>query len=297
MKKITRAFFVLIIGFFVVVASSCLSKGELAEHLVQSGMNAIIKNRENIVDSFDDFTPEQEYYIGRSVAAQILTKYDLYESKMMNKYLNYICATLVANTEEEVVPYKDYSIGIIDTDEVNAFATSGGHILISKGLINCAQSEDALAAVIAHEIAHIQFKHNIKAIMTNRKSEAFSKVGVSFVKEFTGGVIDDVLDLFDDIITEGISTLVDSGYSQVNEFDADKRALAIMAAAGYRPEAMNDMLLVLEENTDTQEGWGKTHPTPKKRMDNLKKQYNKYNVKDTTESRTARFLAVMSNFN
>ena len=295
MKKFTRACFVFLIVFFVFTSFSCISiKDDILLHVAKSAAVAVMENADTIENALQDFTPEQEYYIGRSVAAQILTRYDLYESKMMDKYLNYICATLVANSDVNF-PYKGYSIGIMDTNEINAFATSGGHILISKGLINCAKSEDALAAVIAHEIAHIQLKHNINAISANRKSEALSKIGLSFYNDYTDGKNKELLNIFDEIITEGISSLVDSGYSKVQEFDADKKALAIMASAGYNPEAMGDILSVLKED-NRKIGWGKTHPSPKKRLNNLEKEYKKYNVPDTSASRESRFAIAMKYF-
>ena len=95
----------------------------------------------------EEITPEQEYYIGRAVAGTILEKYNVYNSAKMQKYLNEICSAIVINSDKPVL-YKGYYVAILDTDEVNAFATSGGHILVSRGLLQCAKSEDALAAVL-----------------------------------------------------------------------------------------------------------------------------------------------------
>src|SRR5574344_2492121 len=116
----------------------------------------------------EEITPEQEYYIGRAVAGTILEKYNVYNSEKMQKYLNEICSAIVINSDKPVL-YKGYYVAILDTDEVNAFATSGGHILVSRGLLSCAESEDARAAGIAHEVSHIQLQHSIKAIKSSRE--------------------------------------------------------------------------------------------------------------------------------
>lgn len=255
---------------------------------------SVISSAESIEKAMEKFDPQQEYYIGRAVAANLLGKYELYESVLLERYLNEICASLVLYSERPTL-YKGYYVGILDTDEINAFATSGGHILISRGLIECAESEDALAAVLAHEIAHIQLQHSLSAIKTSRITDAITKTTFAAATILTEGEFNEFTDVFGDAVDEIIAQMVDNGYSKSQEYEADEKALEIMAAAGYSPEAMNEMLTVLEEKSDAKTGWGKTHPTPKNRMDNLTREYKKYDVENTRESREARFIAVMGN--
>ena len=189
--------------------------------------------------------------------------------------------------------YKGYFVGILDSDEINAFATSGGHILITKGLLKCADTEDAIAAVIAHEIAHIQLQHSIKAIKASRATMATLATLSATAVTLSNGAEDTVefLQFLDSSVNEAISTLVDSGYSVSHELAADKKALELMNNAGYDTSCMNDMLSLLEENSKTKvTGFVKTHPTPEKRKNNLKKEYQKYSVFTPKECRTQRFL-------
>lgn len=266
-----------------------------------AGVEGSLQMAESIIDSsvsiekaMEDITPEQEYYIGRAVAAQLLDRYDLYSSVILERYLNEICATLVIQSERPTL-FKGYYVGILDTDEINAFATSGGHIMVSRGLIKCAKSEDALAAVLAHEIAHIQLQHSLSAIKTSRITDAITKTGFAAATVLTEGEFADFTDAFGDAVDEIIAGMVDTGYSKSQEFEADKKALSIMASAGYNPFAMNDILTLLEQKSDAKTGFGKTHPSPKDRMNNLKKEYKKYEVADTSVSRQARFEAVINN--
>ena len=113
----------------------------------------------SISKATEEITPENEYYIGRSVAANLLTNYKTYSSPRLEAYLNKICQVLVMNSDNPD-SYNGYHVKILDSSEVNAFSTSGGHILITTGLIECAKSEDGLAAVVAHEIGHIHLKHS-----------------------------------------------------------------------------------------------------------------------------------------
>jgi len=66
-----------------------------------------------------------------------------------------------------------------------------------------------------------------------------------------------------------------------------------MAAAGYNPYAMNDMLSLLKEKSNVKTGFGKTHPSPEDRINNLKHEFKKFDVEDTSASRISRFNQVM----
>lgn len=244
--------------------------------------------------AMEEITPEQEYYIGRAVAGTILEKYNVYNSAKMQKYLNEICSAIVINSDKPVL-YKGYYVAILDTDEVNAFATSGGHILVSRGLLQCAKSEDALAAVLSHEIAHIQLQHSIKAIKSSRATSAILQTAGTAVTLYNNANDKDILSGFDDSISDIISTMVESGYSKQQEFDADSKALSLMAHAGYNPNAMKSMLDLLKEKEKGQtSGFSKTHPSPELREKNLQDQYDAYQEKTYDSSRVARFNKIKS---
>lgn len=255
---------------------------------------SIMTSAESIEKATEDISPEQEYYIGRAVAAQILSKYELANEPELENYLNQICGALVINSERPTL-YRGYSVGIIDTDEINAFATSGGHILVSRGLLNCVTSEDALAAVLAHEIAHIQLEHSLKAIKTSRITDAITKTTFATMSVLSEGEFQEFTDIFGDVVDEIVASMVDSGYSKSQEYEADETALEIMAATGYNPLAMNDMLNVLKQNQKSKSGFSVTHPSPDDRLKNLQDQYEHYDIKDTSKYRMERFLTIMKN--
>jgi predicted Zn-dependent protease len=256
--------------------------------------SAISNSSKAIGNAAEEITPQQEYFIGRAVAGNILTTYKLWNgSPALNAYLNNICASIVINSPRPDI-YNGYHVAILDSNEINAFATSGGHILMTRGLINAAASEDMLAGVIAHEIAHIQLQHSIKAIKSSRITQALMVTGTSAVGAATGMNVNQLTDVFNESVGEIVQTMVSNGYSQTQEYDADNKALSLMADAGYNPQGLIDMLNELKKiQNKTTGGFNKTHPSPDQRITNLSKSINKYKVTDNSESRKARFLATV----
>jgi beta-barrel assembly-enhancing protease len=241
--------------------------------------------------AFEQITPEQEYYIGRAVGATVLSSYKLQTNKpAMTAYVNKICNALVINTDRPEI-YNGYHVNILDSDEINAFATPGGHIFITRGLIACAETEDALAAVIAHEIAHIQLQHGLKAIKNSRITKALSDTA-SAGTAAAGYDLGQVTETFGISVNEIITTMMKNGYSQKQEFEADSTGMAFLSLAGYEPSALLDMLEVLQKTQGSHPGgFNKTHPTPAQRITNAKKTVGNYKVPDTRSYRTQRFAA------
>ena len=249
-----------------------------------------------VVDSFskaaEDITPENEYYIGRSVAANILSNYKTAKNPKLETYLNSICTALVLNSEDPNL-FNGYHVKILESDEINAFSTSGGHIFITKGLIACTDSEDTLAAVIAHEIAHIQLKHSVKSIKANRFNDALL-TSASVTSDALG--MEKLSKSMEGAAGDAYSSLVNSGFSQTQEFEADKAALKLMADAGYDPKAMVTMLEKMKkaQTSAPKTGFYKTHPSPASRIGNVKAYLNKYKVKDSKSYRTERYTKATS---
>ncbi|GBU26599.1 peptidase M48 [Treponema sp. R8-4-B8] len=280
---------------------SCASAAKAAETgaRIAKGVGVIDKNTADAISTSaraigsaaEEINPEQEYYIGRAVAANILNTYRLYGGKQaLTYYLNNICAAITINSPRPDV-YNGYHVAILDSNEINAFATSSGQIFVTRGLISAAKSEDALAGVIAHEVAHIQLKHSIKAIRNSRITQALLVTGTSAAGAATGMDVKQLTDVMNESVGEIVQTLVNNGYSQTQEFEADNNALSLMAGAGYNPSGLIEMLNSLSSVQTSGSGFGKTHPSPAQRITNAKRSVAKYRVKDTSASRIARFNA------
>jgi predicted Zn-dependent protease len=293
---------ILILAVFICIASSCSTFAKLTDIgaqiagatglIDQNTADAISMSARAIGTAAEEITPEQEYYIGRAVAANILTTYRLWNgNQALTSYLNLICSAITVNSPRPDV-FNGYHVAILDSNEINAFATSGGHIFVTRGLIAAAQSEDALAAVIAHEIAHIQLQHSLKAIKTSRITQAILVTSTSATGAVTGMDVNQLTDVFQESVGEIVQSLVNNGYSQTQEFEADNTAMELLAAAGYNPSGLMEMLNALQTaQTTTTSGFGKTHPTPAQRITNAQKSVANYAVTNTASFRQARFTA------
>ncbi|MDR2767765.1 MAG: M48 family metalloprotease [Treponema sp.] len=240
----------------------------------------------------NELTAENEYYIGRAVAANIAANYTVYNgNRNLQLYLNKICNAIVINSPRPDI-WKGYHVAILDSREINAFATPGGHIFVTRGLIACADSEDALAAVIAHEVAHIQLQHGLTSIRNARYISAAKDGILAGASAGTGVDAKALAGTLGDSVTEIVTTMVSNGYSKTQEFDADKTALSLLAAAGYQPTSILDVLQALQRNTVAGQGFGKTHPSPSERITQANRNLQSYQVADTREFRKRRYGAV-----
>jgi len=254
--------------------------------------NAAETSGKAMANAAEDITPEQEYYIGRAVAANVLTTYSLWKgSPALTAYANRICNAIVINSSKPDI-YNGYHVAILDSKEINAFATSGGHIFLTRGLVSSAKSEDALAGVIAHEIAHIQLQHSIKAIKTSRFTQAIMTTGAAAAGAVSGYDVNEMTSILNESVGDIVGALVNNGYSQAQEFEADAKALSLLARAGYNPAGLIEMLKELEKTQkDASGGFNKTHPSPEKRRAAAEKVLLlQLKPADTSSYRKARFI-------
>jgi len=288
------------IVFLLPFVLSCHTMAALAEVagatgiINQNAANAISQSARAIGTAAEEITPEQEYFIGRAVAANILSSYRIWNGNpALTTYLNHICYAITINSPRPDV-FNGYRLAILDSNEINAFATPGGHIFITRGLISAAGSEDALAGVIAHEVAHIQLQHSIKSIRNSRFLNAIIVTGVSAAGAVAGADVAQLTSAFNESVGEVVQTMVNNGYSQTQEFEADNTAMALMASAGYNPAGLIDMLRSLNSVQTTGSGFGRTHPTPAQRIANAERTVRNHTATDMSV-RQARFTTATRN--
>ncbi|MDR1418884.1 MAG: M48 family metalloprotease [Treponema sp.] len=252
--------------------------------------DALGKMEEALAKQEEDFSPEDEYFLGRSVSAVILERYRPYTaSPGLTAYLNKICSTLVINSSSPGL-YNGYHVMILDSSEINAFASTGGHIFVTLEMVRIAGGEDMLAAVIAHEIAHIQLRHSMQMI---RESRFYQEMSAAAERARTMASRAELGRLFDNSVRETVNTILVNGYSRAQEFDADALAVELLAAAGYEPSNLIDVLRLLDQNRPAAvAGINKTHPPPQLRISNLEKitaEYARYGREDLRHYRADRF--------
>lgn len=225
----------------------------------------LIRGTNRLRKSFQDLDPSEEHFIGRSVAAQILAlpQYPLASDETLLAYVERVGHGLVETNDAVRRPYLDYAFGILDTDEVNAFACPGGLILVTRGLLAETHGEDELAAVLAHEIAHVTLRHGVAAIQQANLTQAFAYLGAGAAQAtMSPQDLDKLNALFDDSVGDIVQTLVTNGYSREAELAADALGREFLATTGYDPQALGRLLAGMRGEG----GMLATHPAPEQRI-------------------------------
>ena len=248
----------------LVAAALCLPA---APAQAQFGLGNIFdkaQKAKKVGDSMREIGPEEEIKIGSDLASMILGAAHLVDNSAEQHYVNRLGLWLAQHTDRPDLPWK---FGIIDTEDVNAFSTPGGYVLISRGLFERVRNESELAGVLAHEIAHVVQKHHLHALQNEMRTSAVADVGGSMVA--SGGVTGF---LTDQVIKAG-KTLYTRGLDKGDEYEADRMGVVIAARSGYSPYGLVGVLQTLSAEQD-QKGLAlmmKTHPNPVDRMARLDK--------------------------
>ena len=261
----------------------------------QEQATSITKVVKAVAKTFEEITPEQEHYIGRSVGAVLVNKYNPYPNGLANDYLNLLGQTLAqASNRPEI--FGGYHFLILDSPEINAFAAPGGLIFVSRGMLGCCKSEGAVAAVLAHEIAHVQLRHGLQAIDKSRMTEALTTLGAEGAKNYGGQMLADLTKVFEGSINDVTATLVNNGYSRSFEREADASAVTILTRVGYDPAALVAMLTEMEKNLKPGGlDFAKTHPSPRSRIDDIERLHAVGKAPAEIPARQARFRKALGN--
>lgn len=224
-----------------------------------------------LVKAGQQMTPRQSYDLGRLCAARVLSEQTPIASQELASYVNTLGKYLAMHSQSPQI-YKGYQFVVLEGKTPQAISTPGGFVFISSGMISLAQSEDELAAVLAHEISHISLRHAESAIQTANRLDIFGGVilktagyatnlatdtvgyATNLATETVGlkkvTVLEDlkVLKIFDifDVVTD---VVLNTGFNQPQELDADLEALNILKSAGYATEALGSIIARLSDDT------------------------------------------------
>jgi len=286
------------IGMICLLVSSCSVLEQGADLLSGSGkvstgdMNAVVQTGTALRKTFSDITEEEEYYIGRSVAALILSQYSVYENKSVTDYVNMV-GTAVSFYSARPETYGGYHFLILDTEEVNALSAPGGLIFITKGLLKSCTDEEMLAAVLAHEIAHVTAKHGLRSIKNSRLIEAFGIIGQQAVEKYGSEQLQKLTSIFEQALGDVVETLIERGYDRKYEYEADIMAIETSLNTGYNPLGLRDFLqtMTVASPEAADKGWFKTHPSAEDRIVRVEREIKGISDLPVVEkARTDRFL-------
>ncbi|HTO05918.1 MAG TPA: M48 family metalloprotease [Myxococcota bacterium] len=199
-------------------------------------------------------TQSGEQQLGDEEAKKVEEQMGFVRDPALVAYVRALGAKLVAVSER---PEGPWTFEVVDTREPNAFALPGGHVYVTRGLLVLTNSEDELAGVIGHEMAHVTARHSVKrigaAVATAPVTIATGLAGfaVGIVSPMLGSAVAGT----GEMITNG---LVIAPYSREQEHDADEIGQALAAKAGYDPAALARFLHTLDRDFALQPGEKRT---------------------------------------
>ncbi len=200
---------------------------------------------------------EKEVRLGRELAAEVDRQAKFVDDPVITEYVNRVGQNIVLHSDAKI----PFTIKVIDSDEVNAFALPGGFFYVNKGLILVADNEAEVAGVMAHEIAHVCARHAVEN-QTKASLLEYLAMGTSI---FLGGIPGMIYQN-----TAGLGLLgIFMKFSRSAEEEADKLGVQYMYAAGYDPSAMATMFEKLESKNKKKPGLISrafaSHPAPPER--------------------------------
>ena len=207
------------------------------------------------------FSPEEEIAIGRQAAGNILGAAPLVADASLQRYVNNVGRWITNQSERPELPWH---FGVIESDDLNAFAAPGGYVFVTKGLYRVLRSESELAGVLGHEIGHVIKKHHLKILEQAKLADAGSKLLTSKAgeNEYIKNLIGNGAEIFSRSLDKDA------------EFEADRVGVILAARAGYDPFGLPTVLQDLGRVTKDDGRVGllfKTHPHPDDRLAELGK--------------------------
>lgn len=200
---------------------------------------------------------EEEISLGREIAGNLLGAAPLVKDAALQKYVNSVGRWVASQSERPDLPWR---FGVIESEDINAFAAPGGYIMITKGLYRKLTNEAQLAGVLGHEIGHIVKKHQLKVL----QKQQLLNIGAGFL---SGKYAKD-----NKLVSKAIGTGAEISARSLDksaEYEADRLGLSYATRAGYEPYGLTEVLQTIghtNKNDSSVALLFKTHPHPDDRL-------------------------------
>jgi len=206
---------------------------------------------------FDDLniTEMEEIEIGADVSLKIRQRFGVVQDPAVHKYVSLVGTLVAQQTQRPKLPW---TFIVLDTDGVNAFASPGGFVHVTRGALALMKSEAELAGVLGHEMTHVAHKHTVNAITKNKAVQLGTNETLSGRGPF-----------LDQLANRTYEMVLENSFDRGDELDADKGAVELAQKVGYAPAALADFLTRLaDRNKDQAEknGLFASHPESKERI-------------------------------
>jgi beta-barrel assembly-enhancing protease len=218
--------------------------------------------------------PAQQEEYGRMLLAQLRHYNYVLEDPLVDSWLQAAGNRLGAVSDQ---PRQRYTFFMMRDRSINAFATLGGYIGMNAGLVLTAGSEDEVAAVLAHEIAHVTQQHVLRGVERAQRDQIpilLGMLGAIAVAQSAGGSSSADASMAAMAAAQGLALQRQIDYTRANESEADRLGIRTLARSGYNPDAMATMFERMQAASRTNQGgererlpdYLRTHPVTTTRV-------------------------------
>jgi predicted Zn-dependent protease len=200
---------------------------------------------------------DEEIALGREITGNLLGAAPLVKDEALQKYVNSVGRWVASQSDRPDLPWH---FGVIESDDLNAFAAPGGFVMVTKGLYRKLNNEAQLAGVLGHEIGHVVKKHQLKVL----QKQQLLNVGANFLNKQLGKD--------NKLVSKAIGSGAEISARSLDksaEYEADRLGLSYATRAGYEPFGLPEVLDTLGQTNKNDSSVAllfKTHPLPDERL-------------------------------
>ncbi len=229
-------------------------------------LNKIVGTAKDVKSAVATPDEDEERQMGHDVAATLLGASPLLADVEVQRYVNRVGLWVALQGSRPKLPWR---FAVIDNPNVNAFATPGGYVLITRGLLERMNSEAELAGVLAHEIAHVEKRHHLTALKKDARMRLLGRASSAALSR--AGT--EARDMERMTAVAGMAKgLYSRGLDKADEYEADRVGALLAARAGYDPYGLVQVLQTLDSVSPDSSQFAllfKTHPKPADRLAEL----------------------------
>lgn len=255
----TRALLVLLAAAVLAACKSLPTIGGL-------DLNKVADTARDVKAAVATPAEDEERQMGHDVAATLLGASPLLADAAVQRYVNRVGLWVALQGSRPNLPWR---FAVIDNPNVNAFATPGGYVFITRGLLERMRSEAELAGALGHEIAHVEKRHHLAALKKDARMRLLGRAS-SAALERSGTESADLERL--STVAGMAKSLYTRGLDKADEYEADRVGAILAARAGYDPYGLAQVLQTLDAVNPESSQFAllfKTHPKPADRLARL----------------------------
>ena len=263
---VTKYFFILFLFVSMGVMTACKEVSLDLTDIVDT-----VGSLSRHVGDMGDKTDDEEVLIGKEISATLLGAFPLSTDRKKQLYINRVGVWLAMQTNRNNL---DWRFAVLDVQNINAFASPGGYIFVTRGLLDILDNEAQLAGVLSHEIAHVLERHHMNELKSNASFGIASDLSQFALRQSTNDSYKTkyLSDVVSTKLIAATKSLYTNGLAKSDEFSADHLGMLISARGGYDPYAYLEVLHKMDKFSSDDSQLAllfKTHPKPAERLTNL----------------------------